>query len=196
MQCIRRNECFRIAQGRKESSAGPDSENDQRNSIPLNTKGILNGCPLYFHRPATRQNSTDHRGTIRTFVPLSTASPRQDGNKFALHPLIRIFPKYSNATTLIKIWLRRLVVLSFFTEDRRRFGNLCVQTRTIALIFILSLIVLDRMRHEKLETSSRFLSAFRIFAKGRIQPGHIQTTDNRSGCRRHSQTLLRKKEEN
>lgn len=115
----RRNKCNALgetnvfgSQGRKESSAGPDSENDQRNSIPLNTKGILNGCPLYFHRPATRQNSTDHRGTIRTFVPLSTASPRQDGNKFALHPLIRIFPKYSNAATLKKIWLRRLVVLS------------------------------------------------------------------------------------
>ncbi|MFR2931408.1 hypothetical protein, partial [Alistipes putredinis] len=85
---------------------------------------------------------------------------------------------------------------TIFAEDRKRFGNLCVQTRTIALIFILSLIVLDRMRLEKLETSSRFLSAFRIFAKGRIQPGHIQTTDNRSGCRRHSRTLLRKKEEN
>lgn len=116
---LRRNKCNALgetnvfgSQGRKESSAGPDSENDQRNSIPLNTKGILNGCPLYFHRPATRQNSTDHRGTIRTFVPLSTASPRQDGNKFALHPLIRIFPKYSNAATLKKIWLRPLVVLS------------------------------------------------------------------------------------
>lgn len=138
MQCIRRNECFRIA--RPERIIRRTGFGKQpKNSIPLNTKGILNGCPLYFHRPATRQNSTDHRGTIRTFVPLSTASPRQDGNKFALHPLIRIFPKYSNAATLIKIWLRRLVVLSFFTEDRRRFGNLCVQTRTITLIFILSL---------------------------------------------------------
>ena len=138
MQCIRRNECFRIA--RPERIIRRTGFGKQpKNSIPLNTKGILNGCPLYFHRPATRQNSTDHRGTIRTFVPLSTASPRQDGNKFALHPLIRIFPKYSNAATLIKIWLRRLVVLSFFTEDRRRFGNLCVLTRTITLIFILSL---------------------------------------------------------
>ena len=111
MQCIRRNECFRIA--RPERIIRRTGFGKQpKNSIPLNTKGILNGCPLYFHRPATRQNSTDHRGTIRTFVPLSTASPRQDGNKFALHPLIRIFPKYSNAATLKKIWLRRLVVLS------------------------------------------------------------------------------------
>lgn len=101
MQCIRRNECFRIARPERIIRRAGFG-NDQRNSIPLNTKGILNGCPLYFHRPATRQNSTDHRGTIRTFVPLSTASPRQDGNKFALHPLIRIFPKYSNAATLKK----------------------------------------------------------------------------------------------
>lgn len=194
MQCIRRNECFRIA--RPERIIRRTGFGKQpKNSIPLNTKGILNGCPLYFHRPATRQNSTDHRGIIRTFVPLSTASPRQDGNKFALHPLIRIFPKYSNAATLKKN-LAPPAGCTIFAEDRKRFGNLCVQTRTIALIFILSLIVLDRMRLEKLETSSRFLSAFRIFAKGRIQPGHIQTTDNRSGCRRHSRTLLRKKEEN
>ncbi|HBO85365.1 MAG TPA: hypothetical protein DEG12_01130 [Alistipes sp.] len=109
--------------------------------------------------------------------------------------MIRIFPKYSNAATLKKN-LAPPAGCTIFAEDRKRFGNLCVQTRTIALIFILSLIVLDRMRLEKLETSSRFLSAFRIFAKGRIQPGHIQTTDNRSGCRRHSRTLLRKKEEN
>ena len=89
---------------------------------------------MYFHRPATRQNSTDHRGTIRTFVPLSTASPRQDGNKFALHPLIRIFPKYSNAATLKKN-LAPPAGCTIFAEDRKRFGNLCVQTRTITLTF-------------------------------------------------------------
>jgi len=111
---------------------------------------------LYFHRPATRQNSTDHRGTIRTFVPLSTASPRQDGNKFALHPLIRIFPKYSNAATLKKN-LAPPAGCTIFAEDRKRFGNLCVQTRTIALIFILSLIVLDRMRRK---TGNKFPFSF------------------------------------
>lgn len=133
MQCIRRNECFRIA--RPERIIRRTGFGKQpKNSIPLNTKGILNGCPLYFHRPATRQNSTDHRGTIRTFVPLSTASPRQDGNKFALHPLIRIFPKYSNAATLKKN-LAPPAGCTIFAEDRKRFGNLCVQAHTIAFIF-------------------------------------------------------------